>query len=125
MDARTIPEDTQTLVVQYLNVVNTALDRHREDFPYNKILSLSQRVLAGKNIGMGVYKGEAKSAYDYYTLSMDDGRLRLVSHGKTDADLEFKARLSYLEEVVENDAEYIEHPVKLDWEWLKTRLGIS
>jgi hypothetical protein len=31
----------------------------------------------------------------------------------------------YMEDVVAHRAEYIRHPEKLDWDWLKSRIGMK
>jgi hypothetical protein len=48
-----------------------------------------------------------------------------MSHRKEDPSIAWKVPESYLKDVVENAEDYINHPAKLDWEWLKQRVGIS
>ena len=47
------------------------------------------------------------------------------TRGKQEPEAGWKVSRSYLESVVENADEYIEHPAKLDWDWLKSRVGVK
>ena len=48
-----------------------------------------------------------------------------MSHGKQEADVAWTVSRAYLEKLVENRREYIEHPAKIDWDWLKSRVGLG
>jgi hypothetical protein len=54
-----------------------------------------------------------------------EGRLELVDHGKREPELTWKVSRSYLDEITRDPETYVENPAKLDWEWLKSRVGIA
>ena len=111
--------ETKTRFVDYLNTCNQAIDRHEDEFPFKQLVSIGERVFGDKTIGVGIYKTDPNSPHDYYTIQVKDGRLHYHGHGKHDPDIEWKVKEEYLDDVVSNPETYIEHPFKLDWEWLK------
>jgi len=117
--------DTTSKFTRYLNVANAALDRHYEDFPYKQLIRAGNNLLEGRNLGVAVYKHDASQPHDYFTVQWRDGSLQLLEHGKRDPDLSWKVRESYLDEVIDNPEPYIEHPAKLDWQWLKSRVDLA
>jgi len=118
-------QDTTTLVTQYINTCNAAMQKHRDDFPFRQLMRASERMLGDKNIGVGIYKDDPEAPFDFYTIKLRDGHFELVSHGKKDIDITWKAPETYLEKVVRNPDEYISHPSKLDFDWLRSRVGLS
>lgn len=117
--------DATTLFTRALNVINAALEKHANDTPYAQLLSASEKLLADRNIGVAVYESDASAPFDYYTIRFRDGAFELVSRGKQEPEAGWKVSRAYLEGVVENADDYIEHPAKLDWDWLKSRLGVQ
>ena len=117
--------DTPTLFAQYLNVANAALSANEDRFPYKQILRALSDRLNGKRVGVAVYKDDSSSPFDYFTITFHDGHLSYLAHGKEAPDIVWKAPRRHLERVVRDPKEYIEHPAKLDWDWLKSRAGVS
>jgi hypothetical protein len=115
--------DTKTKFVDFLNVCNEAIEEHRDEFPFKQLLAAGNRVLGDRQIAVGIYKTDASTPHDYYTVQMKDGRFLYEGHGKHGEDVEWKVKESYLENVAQDPQTYIEHPFKLDWEWLKSRLS--
>lgn len=116
---------TDTLMTEYLNVVNTALDRNKNSFPYDYIIKATEKLSKDKEFGIAVYKNDPKSPHDYYTVNFDNGHINLLAHGKQNPDIDWKFDEDYMRNVVEEPKKYIESPAKLDLDWLKERLGIS
>ena len=117
-----------TLFVRYLDVSNEALAAHQDSFPYKQILTVSGIILGDRKIGTIVYEEDPDMPIDYFTIafSRNSRRLELVSEElEKDTAFRWKVRREYLERVVERPQEYIRHPERLDWEWLKSRLGIG
>lgn len=117
--------DINALFVQFLNVCNQAISAHKETFPYKQILGLSETVMGGRNIGLAIYADDPDTPFDYFTISLRNGKLALVAHGKEAPEIAWKVSRTYLERVVENPQTYIEHPEKLDLDWLVSRLGLG
>lgn len=123
MEAKTM--DINTLFSQYLTVCNAALDKHKDDIPYKQLIRAGEKLLEDRKLGIAVYKDEPSKPFDYFTVRFDRGAFHLVGHGKKEPDLAWKAKRSYLERVVDNQAEYIEHPAKLDFHWFRSRVGLD
>lgn len=116
---------TDALFTQYLDIVNRSIGEHRDEFPYDKMIAASDKLLADKNVGVAVYKDDPAHPHHWFTIQMKGGTLDLVSHGKSDTDIVWKVDEHHLENVVQAPQPYIDQPVKLDLDWLKTRIGIA
>ncbi|MGD8396887.1 MAG: hypothetical protein PVF43_15565 [Candidatus Eiseniibacteriota bacterium] len=118
--------DEQALFAQALDVMNRAIRKHADSVPYKQLLSLSDRVIGEKPIAVGVTRETGSDPYDFYTVRFHNGRYELVGRGKRDdPDLTWSVTRDYLEGVVQDAERYIEHPERLDLDWLKNRLGID
>lgn len=115
---------TRNLVSETLGVMNRSITRNEDSFPYKQILQLSEKALHGKRIGIAVYRDDAKHPHDFYTAEFNEGRLSLLGRGKEDVSTTWTVSEDYLKKVAGDPEPYIEHPEKLDWEWLRDRLGI-
>lgn len=117
--------DATSVFTRALNVINAALEKHADAMPYKALIQGSEKVLSDRNIGVSVYEKDPKSPFDYFTIRFRDGSFELVSHGKQEPEMAWNVSRDYLEKVAENADDYIQNPVKLDWDWLKDRVGIS
>ena len=116
-------ETTETLFKQVLNVMNQSIAVHQDTFLYREIFKASEKIHGGKHIGVAVYADDQDTPHDYYTICFENGKFELISHGKEEPALTWKVSESYLRKVADNPQEFIRHPEKLDWEWLKSRIG--
>lgn len=116
---------TETLFLEYLNTLNQALEAHRNETPYKQIIDASDRVFGDEKLGVAVYKTDPSSPHDFYTVKITDGRIAFVSHGKDAPEYSWKTKESFMKDVVENKQHYIDNPQKLNWDWLKSRIGIG
>lgn len=123
-DTATKTTDTSKDFSNALNVMNAALAEHRDDIPYKQILAGAEKLLKDRNLGVAIYEDDPSSPFDFFTIRFQEGNLQIVSRGKKEPDLTWKVSRRYLEDVAKNSDEYIKHPAKLDWDWLKSRLGI-
>lgn len=119
-------ENTSTydLFMGYLDVVNEALDKH-EDTPVigdlaNWITDLSE----SKKIGAAIYDSDPDSPFDYFTVRIANGKVQLDSRGKNEPDVDWRVSQDFLQEVNENPEKYVDNPLKLDLDWLKSRVGL-
>lgn len=117
--------DTSLLFTRYLEVVNSALEKHRDNFPYKQLAAAGDRFLGEKKLGVSVYKDDAKHPHDFFTVNFKGGSFNLVSHGKNDPDATWKVKEKHLHSVVENPQTFIEHPSKLEIDWIKSRIGLG
>lgn len=111
--------DTRELVTQFLKVCNEAIDHDRLTWRRE----VPRRLLAkveGKKIGLAVTKSSTKRYFDFYTIQVRNRKLEFVTRGKQDPEFSFPVTESYLKEVSRNPGKYIENPLKLDWDWVKS-----
>lgn len=117
--------DTNAVFTQYLNVLNRSLGAHRDDFPYQQIISAAEELLEDKDIGVAIYEDEPDNPHDYFTISFEEGSFEIEEHGKESPDVDWRVSESYLREVIQNEEEYVEHPDRLNIDWLKARLNLT
>ena len=117
--------DTLALFTEALNVINAAFAEHADSMPYQALLEASEKTLGDRRLGVAVYDSDPDAPFDHFTIRFREKAFELVSHGKQEPDVVWKVSRSYLEKVAASPREYIEHPLKLDWDWLKSRVGIG
>lgn len=118
------PLGTQALFEQYIDIVNRAIQSNKDGL-YGKAARLWGKVVGHRPIAVGIYKGDASNPHQWYTVEFDEGRLALLGQGRTGGALDWKISEDHLEHVVADPHKYIESPVKLDLDWLATRVGLS
>ncbi|MBI4907852.1 MAG: CBS domain-containing protein [Acidobacteria bacterium] len=121
----TTTNNDTTLLVEYLDVCNTAMAAQKDSFPHKQVLALSKLVFGGRNFSLLFYDEDSDLPNACYTVRFSGDQLELVAEGKQNAAFSCKVKRDYLRSVVERRQEYIDHPERLDWEWLKSRLGLG
>ncbi|MDB2414208.1 hypothetical protein N9W34_00375 [Rickettsiales bacterium] len=112
-------KDIENLFELYLAICNKAIERHKDEFPYKEILSVTETMMGNRPIDLAIYDEKPKGAF-----SLKFKNNKLVQDGKpADVKKAWRVNLGYIEQVVKHPEEYIAHPEKLDLEWLKSRLG--
>ena len=117
--------DSKTLLLNFLNICNLALRAHKEEFPRRQMLHATERVIGGKKIGVAVMEENSTSPSSYFTLRFQDGAFNVIAQDKQQPDTEWQLDRAYLERIVERSAEYVNYPEKLEWDWLKSKLGLG
>jgi hypothetical protein len=112
-----------TLLTETLRVINQALARHANEHPYGEMVARAAE-LGGLRLGVAVYEGDAPVPVDYYAIEIRDGKLRVVSHGQLEIPVHWRVSVDHLRRVTAHAGEYVEHPAKLDLDWLEGPLGI-
>ena len=118
---------TEQLMKDYVNIANLAMEKHGDRFPLKQVLGVIDSVTRQDNrVGVAVYSTSPSRPQDYFTVRYNQAqRLELAAHGREAPDIEWKLNRSYLEEVARNRQRYIDHPLRLDWEWVKSRIRDS
>jgi CBS domain-containing protein len=116
---------TASLLVGFLDVCNKSLARNRESFPYKQLFGLYEKLFAGRNLGVILFEDDPKNEIGHVNVRYTGGRYEPIGGEIDEASFRVKLKRSYMEKVVGNPAEYIEHPEKLDWDWLKSRVGLE
>ena len=117
--------DRTALFTSALNTMNAALADNSDRMPFKQILSVAESTIGDRPLGVAVYKDSPDDPHDYFTIRFSNGAFELVSRGKQDPDLAWKVSEPYLERLAENPERYAEDPFKLDFDWLKSRLGVD
>lgn len=117
--------DTTALFNQYLAVVNRAIGENKDKTPYKQMMEAGEKLFGDKRIGAAIYKESTDTPHDWFTISMKDGKFKVLGHGKEDIDTTWKIKQSHLEKVVGEPEEFVMHPYKLDLHWLTSRIGLS
>lgn len=114
---------TETRFEQALDVINQSLEANRDRMPYKQFIKAGEKMLGDKKVGVAVYSDDPNTPHDYYTLALLNDHLQIVEHGKEDPDLTWKVSEDYINELVGNPQKYIDHPEKMDWDWIRDRMG--
>lgn len=110
---------TDTLVNEYLHIVNQALGEHADEFPYAQVLGAADKLLGDRRVRMEVYSSDPDQPHDYFIVTLDDGKLEMIEQGKAEADLTWRVPRDHVEAVVDEPGPFIERPERLDLDWLK------
>ncbi len=115
--------NTCNLVDQYFNICNKALAQRRKKPFYAFLQTLTNLFHSGEVITVKVVDIPKQPGVPagYYTTRYVDGQFTEVCESGHISDAHFTLRMSFLEEVVEHADDYIKHPEKLDWSWLRNR----
>lgn len=109
--------DASVLIKQYLNIANDALMKQKDDLALKGIVVLLERIFSRENITLEVVD-ETGESMGYFTTRFTNGQFAPVRPGIYDPETQFIVKRSYLQQVVDNAEEYLNHPIKLDWDWL-------
>jgi hypothetical protein len=113
------------LLLEYLDVCNTALEAHRHSLPYKPLILTYDKIFANRQVAIDCYREDPQDMEVTFTIRLTNGRFELVPPAEAHPSLHLKLKRHYMEDVVAHRDEYIQHPEKLDWDWLKSRMGIE
>jgi len=108
---------TINLVKHYFNICNTALLQKEDNLLYKVAMDIANQFASGDNITLKIVDEQGKPL-EYYTAYFKDGQFAPIREGIHEPDAQFSLSKHFLEHVLENADDYIEHPRKLDWSWL-------
>lgn len=117
---------TYVWFLQALNVMNAALDLHRDSLRLKPLLSLADAELDGCNLIAAIVDDVGPSRMvDYVTIRFQQGRFVLVSHARTTPRTDWRVSKSYLVDVARNPRQYLDDLDRLDLAWLRKRVGLK
>ena len=124
----TLPKTDLSLLSDYLDVCNAAAEVHRHSLVYNPIIAAYESVFANRLVGLDIYESDPDEIETTVPIRLVDGRFEPVPEsGIPESNIEpsfhLKLKRSYMEDVIAHRQEYIQHPEKLDWDWIKSRFG--
>lgn len=111
------------LVAQYFDICNKALAQRKKNPFYAVIQSLVNQFQSGEVIAVKVVDIPKQPGVPagYYTTRYINGQFTAICESEHNPDAHFTLRTSFLKDVVEHADDYIKHPEKLDWSWLRKR----
>jgi len=113
------------LVIEYLDVCNAASEAHRSSLLYNTIIAAYDSFFENRQVGIDIYGKDTDEIETTVTVRLVNGMFEPVPETEANSSLHLKLSRHYMEDVVAHREEYIRHPEKLDWDWLKSRMGIE
>jgi hypothetical protein len=113
------------LVSDYLDVCNAAADAHRHSVVYGPIIAAYDSVFANRAVGIDIYDQDPDKIETTIPIRLVHGEFVPVPETGIDPSFHLKLGRHYMEDVVAHRGDYIRHPEKLDWDWIKSRMGIE
>jgi hypothetical protein len=115
--------NTFNLVAQYFDICNKALAQSKKNPFYAAIQTLINQFHSGEVIAVKVVDIPKQPGVPagYYTTSYINGQFTAICESEHSPDTHFTLRTSFLNDVIEHADDYIKHPEKLDWSWLRKR----
>jgi len=114
--------DAGVLLRQYINLANDALQQQKHNAVLSGVVTLLEHKLAGDEITVTVVDEDDATTVARFVTRFGNGQfapLREVEHGSA---RQFDVNRSYLQLVVDNAQDYLQHPTRLDWDWLASRV---
>jgi len=112
------------LVQKYLDVCNRALQANRDHFPWKQIIAKGETTWHGKNIGLGINE-PGREVPETYTIKFVNGQFVYDGPGKVDTTYTWEADKAFMQKVVNSPQEYIDSPMKINWDWAASALNIT
>lgn len=121
------PPDLDALFEDYVDVVNRALGRARNDFPYDRLLDLAERALGGRDVCVAVYARDPRDPVAWYAVRLRGDRFHRVDVGSVSPNdrVQWRVPVSHLEEVSRDPERFVAEPDRIDLDWLKRRVGLA
>ena len=113
------------LVIEYLDVCNAASEAHRSSLLYKPIIAAYDSFFENRQVGIDIYGKDTDEIETTVTVRLVNGMFEPVPETEANSSFHLKLGRHYMEDVVAHREEYIRHPEKLDWDWLKSRMGME
>jgi hypothetical protein len=113
------------LLVEYLEVCNAAAEVHRHSLVYGPIIAAYDSVFANRQVAIDTYDRHPDEVENTATIRLVNGEFVTVPENEAHPSFHLKLGRRYMEDVVAHRDEYIQHPEKLDWDWMKSRMGME
>lgn len=112
---------TQDLFTSYVQSVNHIFEANQDTAVVGSLIKAGEKVFGGKSINFAIVESGGKPPADYFTTHFAGKRFHIDEHGKSDeALMTVELSMPYMKQVVDHESEYVESPMKVDWDWLRT-----
>ncbi len=112
------------LLLDYLQVCNTAIEKHRDSLVHKAVIAAWDVVFGGRDAGIDICDDDDRVETSATIRFVNDVFVP-VADPQAEPSFHLKVKRSYMEDVMLHREEYVRHPEKLDWDWLKSRLGMD
>jgi hypothetical protein len=92
---------------------------------YRPIIAAYDSVFVNRQVGVDIYDTDPDEIETTITIRLVDGEFVPVPEADAHPSFHLKLGRRYMKDVVAHRDEYILHPEKLDWDWVKSRMGIE
>jgi hypothetical protein len=117
--------DVSILFAEAIEVWGRAIRKHRGKFPYRDVLPRCEKALRGRDLVVQVYDDNPDRPVAQFEVRFENGLIRTVGQNPDVRRATWNVSEDYLREVAENAEHLVEHPAKLDWDWLTRPIGAS
>ena len=114
-----IKNDPYVLLSGTLDVINETLEQRQDSKVFSAIAPLIDKLVAGQECGVAVYKTYADRPFDYFAVRLEDGKLELARRDEPIRDVAWNVSQDYLQQVCERPKTFIDNPARLDVEFGK------
>ena len=108
-----IKNDPYVLLRGTLDVINQTLEEHQDSKVFSAIAPLIDKLVAGRECGVAVYKTYADRPFDYFTVRLEHGKLELARRDEPTGDVAWNVSQDYLQQVCERPKTFIDNPARL------------
>ncbi|MCA9736514.1 MAG: hypothetical protein KC645_02720 [Gemmatimonadetes bacterium] len=115
--------DTRTLLTQAIDVVNRSLSANRDHGLYGLLIRALDDHMEGRTWAVAVYDGTPDQREGKFGVRYEQNRFGVVDQVPDDDP--WNASREYLQNLVDEPETYIEHPARMDLDWLTSRLPDS
>lgn len=118
-------QDTYKAFLGALDVINKSLQKNRDKGVFGKLIEGFDSYADGHVSAVAIHKDDPKRPHDYFAVRYTGGRFELLERGKGEHDTHWKVSTKYLQSLNDDPQTYIDHPSRLDLDWMATILPDS
>lgn len=131
-------------LIRALNVINTALARNSDCWPWSQVVAVAKERLTGERLVVAVEDDRTESdCQEQFLVQLRNDRFCMINgreinvaqnnYGRstagrkpvTSGNADWNVTTQYLDDLASRATYYVEHPARIGLEWLTDRLGIS
>ncbi len=107
----------------FLDVINQSYRQNKDKASYLHLFPAFDKIFNHRKLAIAVYQDDPGTPDEYFTVQFEDDHFEIAEHGSQQPVIAWKLSEDYMQKVIDESQSFIEHPEKLDWEWLKSRIA--